>query len=187
MDRGGTRTRISSLECMALRALRREQPVIPDLSVRTGEVAGPAGSRARRRSAWVVIASLTLTGCMFLTDPDHIIEPAVIDPSPATDVIRLPYIVTAGVPFRLHVYSVGNTCVAGTQRTDVRMLDTIVEIRPYHRRRRKGGCLDIGLTFDHPVDLRLDRPGPTTIKVIAAQRGGAPVELDWLFVVQPPS
>ena len=132
-----------------------------------------------------VLAVIALAGC----DPDHVIEPGVLNFSNQPAEIEVPSSATVGEAFVVRCTTFGDGCVS-FERTDLDQAADGADVFPLDRRdipSGNGTCPEILLQFHHDATLSFDSPGTKEIRFhgrnVSAE-GDADVEIAMPILVE---
>ena len=130
---------------------------------------------ATRLRTIVLFSTLAFMGACSALDmrPDEEDSPALIIFYSDTTLITVADTVSSGATFLVKLDTYGGGCTRNTVRTDVSVTGRVVELRPYNRTRGfpGQGCTSDLMLLRHEPGVRVNTPGPLTIRVIGQQRG----------------
>lgn len=143
----------------------------------------------------MLLGVLALTGgcSIFGTlEADEKVEPALIISYRDTMPIIVGDTVASGSDFFVMLETFGDYCTRAAVRTDVKITGRVAEIRPYNRKKsiNNQGCNAELFILRHKPTLRVDTPGPLTIRVFGQNRffsgngDAVPVELTRTITVK---
>lgn len=149
---------------------------------------GEETSRPALATAVAILASVFC--CREPTSADTFDEPGLIVFYGDTTRIVAPDTALRGVPFEVSFVTFAGGCTREVARTEVQIATSVLEVRPYNRRRRAPACTDDLLFLEHRAEVQFDEAGLVTIRVVGEQRGTstgsgtAPARIEQSIVVR---
>ena len=129
---------------------------------------------AHRRAVLALGTVAFITGCgIFGTfEAEERDDPAEIVFYYDTTDLHVADTVNAGSEFTVRVDTYTGSCTTGLARTDLAVVGRVAEIRPYNRTKTVAGgrCTTDVETLPHNAKIRVDTPGPLTIRVFGSRR-----------------
>ena len=102
---------------------------------------------------------------------------------PGEEIVTVADTVAKGATFPVVFRTFGNACVEKGD-DDLSVVGQTAVVIPYDFERRDGGCDDVGLTFEHVVQLRFGNVGSALIVVNGRGRHNMPVTLQRVVMVK---
>ena len=137
----------------------------------------------RNTTFWA--GSLLLASCGAM-EPRVDVRPATLNHYGEVAEVSVPASASEARSFSVSVATLGGGCTREIERTDVSIINDLVEIRPYNRTTVEGGVCTADIRYlTHTADLELD-PGQFLLRFVGkAEPGGTEVTIERTIIINP--
>ena len=127
------------------------------------------------RITWLAGVPMVVAGCsLFGLDETRVIG-RIDETDPARPVFVVPDSVDLAAPFTVRILTTGDGCDRGGD-TEVSVEGSRLRVTPYDFSRTSGHCGSLQVFFEHDLEYTPTVAGSLTVRLVARDLGGAPIE-----------